>query len=31
MEEKTKDWFSYGDDKEEMERQKNMFLWNAFL
>jgi GLPGLI family protein len=31
IEEKTKDWFSYGDDKEENKRQKNMFLWNAFL
>jgi GLPGLI family protein len=34
IEEKTKDWFSYGDDKEEKEeneRQKNMFMWNAFL
>ena len=31
FEEKTKDWFSYGDDKAENERQKNMFLWNAFL
>lgn len=29
--ERTKDWFSYGDDKEENERQKNMFIWNAFL
>ncbi|MEM0577716.1 GLPGLI family protein [Flavobacterium polysaccharolyticum] len=31
MEEKTKDWFTYGEDKEENKRQKNMFLWNAFL
>lgn len=31
FEEKTKDWFSYGEDKEENKRQKNMFLWNAFL
>lgn len=31
IEEKTKDWFSYGEDKEENKRQKNMFLWNAFL
>ncbi|WP_278034486.1 GLPGLI family protein [Flavobacterium nitratireducens] len=31
IEEKTKDWFSYGDNKEENERQKNMFIWNAFL
>ncbi len=31
MEEKTKDWFSHGEDKEENKRQKDMFLWNAFL
>ncbi|MBG6186761.1 GLPGLI family protein [Flavobacterium sp. CAN_S2] len=31
IEEKTKDWFTYGEDKEENKRQKNMFLWNAFL
>lgn len=31
LEEKTKDWFSYGEDKEENKRRKNMFLWNAFL
>ncbi|WP_181161634.1 GLPGLI family protein [Flavobacterium sp. GSA192] len=31
IEEKTKEWFSYGEDKEENKRQKNMFLWNAFL
>ncbi|MEO8254432.1 MAG: GLPGLI family protein [Flavobacterium sp.] len=31
IEDKTKDWFNYGDDKEENKRQKNMFLWNAFL
>lgn len=31
IEEKTKEWFSYGDNKEENERQKNMFLWSAFL
>lgn len=31
IEEKTKDWFSYGEDKEEGKRQKNLFLWNAFL
>lgn len=31
IEEKTKDWFSYGEDKEEGKRQKSMFLWNAFL
>ena len=31
IEEKTKDWFTYGEDKEENKRQKNMFLWNGFL
>ncbi|HJR99871.1 MAG TPA: GLPGLI family protein [Flavobacterium sp.] len=31
VQEKTKDWFTYGNDKEENERQKNMFFWNAFL
>lgn len=35
IEEKTKDWYSYGDQdkeaKEENQRQKNLFLWNAFL
>jgi GLPGLI family protein len=31
LEEKTKDWFTYGEDKEENKRQKNMFFWNAFL
>ncbi len=31
IEEKTKDWYTYGEDKEENLRQKNMFLWNAFL
>ncbi|MEO7978839.1 GLPGLI family protein [Flavobacterium sp.] len=31
LEEKTKDWFSYGDDKEENQRRKEMFFWNAFL
>lgn len=29
--EKTKDWFGYGVDEEEKKRQKNIFLWNAFL
>jgi GLPGLI family protein len=29
--EKTEDWFSWGDDKEENLRLKNLFLWNAFL
>ena len=31
LEEKTKDWFSYGEDKEENKRQKEIFFWNAFL
>jgi GLPGLI family protein len=31
IEEKTKDWYSWGDDKEENQRMKNLFLWNAFL
>ncbi len=31
IEEKTKDWYSWGDDKEENKRMKNLFLWNAFL
>ncbi|GGF26274.1 GLPGLI family protein [Flavobacterium limi] len=31
IEEKTKDWFSYGEDKEENKKQKDMFFWNAFL
>lgn len=31
IEEKTKEWFSWGDDKEENTRQKNLFLWNSFL
>lgn len=28
---KTEEWFSWGDDKEENDRQKNMFWWNIFL
>lgn len=31
LQETTKDWFSWGDDKEENQRKKNQFLWNAFL
>lgn len=31
LEEKAKDWYSWGEDKEENKRQKNIFLWNAFL
>jgi GLPGLI family protein len=29
--EKVKDWYQWGDDKEENKRQKNLFLWDAFL
>lgn len=29
--ETTKDWFSWGEDKEENKRQKDAFFWNAFL
>ncbi|MGM8360825.1 GLPGLI family protein [Flavobacterium sp. ARAG 55.4] len=31
FEDKLKNWYSDGDQKEEIQRQKNMFLWNAFL
>ncbi|KDN55284.1 GLPGLI family protein [Flavobacterium seoulense] len=31
FEDKLKDWYSDGDQKEEIQRQKNMFLWNALL
>ncbi len=33
IEEKTKDWYSGGDEEEAEEnlRMKNLFLWNAFL
>lgn len=31
FEEKIEDWFSYGEDKEENKRQKNIFMWDAFL
>ena len=31
IEERTKDWYSYGDDKEENKRQKNIFLLSSFL
>lgn len=31
IEEKTKDWFEHGQDKEENKRQKNIFLWSSFL
>ncbi len=29
--EKTKDWFTYGDDEEDKKKRKNAFFWNAFL
>lgn len=29
--EKTKEWFTWGDDQEENKRRKNLFLWNIFL
>lgn len=31
IEDKTKDWWSYGNDEEEKKREKNVILWNAFL
>ncbi len=31
IEEKSADWFTWGDDKEENKRQKNLFLWNIYL
>ena len=31
IEEKTKEWFTWGDDKVENQRRKSLFLWNAFL
>lgn len=31
LEESTKDWFTYGEDKEELKNKKNMFMWNSFL
>lgn len=31
IEEKSKNWFTYGEDKEENLRQKNIFLWGYFL
>ena len=31
LEDKTKDWWSYENDEEEKKREKNIFLWNAFL
>ncbi len=29
--ETTKDWFSWGDDKDENKKRKDAFFWNAFL
>jgi GLPGLI family protein len=31
IEDKTKDWWSYENDEEVKKREKNVFLWNAFL
>jgi hypothetical protein len=31
LQETTKDWFSWGEDKEENKKQKNLFFWEAFL
>ncbi|MEO8253241.1 MAG: GLPGLI family protein [Flavobacterium sp.] len=31
FEDKLKGWYNYSDDKEEIEKQKKAFLWNAFL
>ena len=31
IEDKTKDWWNYGNDEVEKKREKNIFLWNAFL
>ncbi len=31
IEEKTEDWFSWGDDEVENKRLKNLFMWNTFL
>jgi GLPGLI family protein len=31
LEEKTKDWFSYGTDEEEKKKNKNLFFWDALL
>jgi GLPGLI family protein len=31
IEEKTKEWYNWGDDKEENTRLKNLFLWGTFL
>lgn len=28
---KSKDWFTWGDDEEENKRQKGLFLWNVYL
>ncbi|MBS1513123.1 MAG: GLPGLI family protein [Bacteroidetes bacterium] len=31
IDEKAKDWYDWGDDKEENNRQKSLELWNIFL
>ena len=31
IEDKTKDWWSYENDEEVKKREKNVFLWTAFL
>jgi GLPGLI family protein len=31
LEETTKDWFRWNEDKEESKKWKNNFFWNAFL
>ncbi len=31
LQETTKDWFSWGDDKDENKKRKDAFFWNAFL
>ncbi len=31
IEEKTKEWFSWGDDEEENKKQKAQFLWGIYL
>ena len=31
LEDKTKDWWSYENDEAVKKREKNVFLWNAFL
>ena len=31
IEEKSKDWFRWGEDDAENKRQKSLFLWNIYL